>query len=209
MNKTTQIKIKYFFDRIFSIMLSVPLIPFFLLIGIAIKLDDGYSIFFKQKRPGLNGNIFEIWKLRTMVPNADCLLDERGCVGSANRITRVGSLLRYLSFDELPQLINIIKGEMSFVGPRPALCEHMEKYTCKQKRRFSMKPGITGLAQVNGRNTLKWSERIEYDLWYIENYSLWLDFKILAKTFQVVLKREGIVLDRKPEIYDDLRKNGT
>jgi lipopolysaccharide/colanic/teichoic acid biosynthesis glycosyltransferase len=209
MNKTTQIKIKYFFDRIFSIMLCLPLIPFFLLIGIAIKLDDGYSIFFKQKRPGLNGNIFEIWKFRTMVPDADCLLDEKGCVGGANRITRVGNLLRYLSFDELPQLINIIKGEMSFIGPRPALCEHMGKYASRQKKRFLMKPGITGLAQISGRNTLKWSERIEYDLRYIENYSLWLDLKILAKTFRVVLKRDGIVLDRKPEIYDDLGKNGS
>lgn len=209
MNKNAVIKIKYFVDRVCSILLIVLLYPLFLLIGIAIKLDDGSTIFFKQKRSGLNGNIFKIWKFRTMVPNADSLLDKNGCcIHGINRITRVGKVLRYLSLDELPQLINIIKREMSFVGPRPALYEHMSRYTSLQKRRFLMKPGITGLAQINGRNTLKWSKRIDYDIEYIQNYSIWLDIKILLKTIKMVFFREGIVLERNPEVYDDIGING-
>ena len=114
-------------------------------------------------------------------------------------------MLRYLSLDELPQLINIIRGEMSFVGPRPGLLEHFHRYTQEQKKRVLMKPGVTGLAQIHGRNTLKWSKRIEYDLNYIENYSLWLDIKILLKTIKTTLCREGVVLDRNPEQVDDLQ----
>lgn len=140
-----------------------------------------------------------------MVPNADSLLNADRRV-EMNRVTKVGKLLRLLSADELPQIINILIGEMSFIGPRPALWEHMSRYTEEQKKRFLMKPGITGLAQVNGRNLLKWSKRIEYDLQYIEHYSLWLDLKILFRTVKVVLLREGIVLDRNPEQVDDLRK---
>lgn len=142
-----------------------------------------------------------------MIPNADALLDEHQKVGSGiNRVTKVGEFLRKLSLDELPQVFNILTGEMSFIGPRPALYESMERYTAKQKERFLMKPGITGLTQVNGRNLLKWSRRIEYDNQYIENYSLWLDIKILFKTIKVVLLREGIVMDRNPDQVDDLGK---
>jgi lipopolysaccharide/colanic/teichoic acid biosynthesis glycosyltransferase len=183
------------------------LLFFFIPISVAIKIEDGGSIFFKQKRPGLYGKPFFIWKFRTMIPDADSLLDKNQKVNSGvNRVTKVGKFLRCLSLDELPQIINILKGEMSFIGPRPALYEAMEKYTVQQKKRFLMKPGITGLAQVSGRNLLKWSKRFEYDLQYIENYSLWLDIKILLKTVKVVLLREGIVLDRNPEQVDDLGK---
>jgi lipopolysaccharide/colanic/teichoic acid biosynthesis glycosyltransferase len=116
----------------------------------------------------------------------------------------VGPLLRNLSLDELPQLINILKGEMSIIGPRPTLPEHLDRYTDEQKRRLDMRPGVTGLAQVNGRNMLKWSARIEYDVQYIDTFSLWNDFKILLKTAKVVVLRQGIAKDRNPEQVDDL-----
>lgn len=202
-----QISVKYFLDRIFGFLLFLVFLFFLIPIAIAIKIEDGGSVFFRQKRPGIHGKPFYIWKFRTMIPDADALLDENQKVSSGiNRVTKVGKFLRSLSLDELPQIINIVKGEMSFIGPRPALQEAMGKYTEKQKERFLMKPGITGLAQVNGRNLLKWSKRIEYDLYYIEHYSLWLDIKILLKTVKVVFFREGIVLDRNPDQVDDLGK---
>ena len=190
-------------DRVGASVLLLFLLPIFFIIALLIKLEDRGSVFFLQQRPGLNMKLFSIWKFRSMVENADQLLDRNGHA-TGNRITRIGKLLRSLSLDELPQLINILKGEMSFVGPRPALPGHLERYTTEQKGRFDMKPGVTGLAQVNGRNTLKWSRRILYDLEYIEKYSLWLDVKILFKTVKVVLMREGIVLDRNPGKVDDL-----
>lgn len=204
MKPNIQVQMKYLCDRILSILLFILLVPFFVIIALVIKFDDGQTVFFRQKRTGWHGQEFLIWKFRTMVPNADTFLDASGRIGNVNRITRVGKILRYLSLDELPQLINIMKGEMSFIGPRPVLCDRLERYSDEQKKRLLMKPGVTGLAQVNGRNTLKWSERIAYDVWYVEHYSLWLDLKILMNTVRVVFKREGIVLDRKPELYDDL-----
>ena len=203
--KLIQRNMKYLLDRIFASVLTIFLLPIFALIAVAIKIEDQGPVFFRQKRPGLFGRPFFIWKFRSMVPNADSLLNVDRRV-EVNRVTKVGKLLRLLSADELPQIINILMGEMSFIGPRPALWEHMSRYTEEQKKRFLMKPGITGLAQVNGRNLLKWSKRIEYDLQYIEHYSLWLDLQILFRTVKVVLLREGIVLDRNPEQVDDLRK---
>jgi lipopolysaccharide/colanic/teichoic acid biosynthesis glycosyltransferase len=199
-----QIKIKYALDRLVALFLVIILSPLWIAIMIAIKLDDGGAIFFTQERLGKNANLFRIYKFRTMVEDADRFLDEQGRVTSEKRITRVGKFLRALSLDELPQLINILKGEMSIIGPRPVLPSHLPRYTPEQKRRLLMKPGVTGLAQVNGRNTLKWSQRIAYDVWYIDHYSLWLDVKILVKTIKVVLLREGIVLDRNPDEVDDL-----
>jgi lipopolysaccharide/colanic/teichoic acid biosynthesis glycosyltransferase len=178
--------------------------PFLGAVALAIRLEDGGPVFFRQARVGLDEGCFRIWKFRTMVPDADRLLDEHGGVGNADRITRVGRLLRLFSLDELPQLINIARGEMSLVGPRPAIPESAARYTAEQKRRFRARPGITGLAQVRGRNTLKWSKRIEYDNEYIDDYSIWLDLWILLRTVKVVLLREGIVLDRNPEAVDDL-----
>jgi len=187
------------------LVIAIFLLPLFFLVALAIKIEDQGPVFFRQKRPGLYGRPFFIWKFRSMVPNADALLNGNQRV-EVNRVTKIGKILRYLSVDELPQVINILVGEMSFVGPRPALWEHMDRYTEEQKKRFLMKPGVTGLAQVNGRNLLKWSRRIEYDLEYIENYSLLLDLRILIKTIKVVFFREGIVLDRNPDQVDDLRK---
>ena len=203
-DRRLKIKLKNVLDRICATFLLILLIPVFILIAIGIKIDDGSKIFFIQFRPGLYGKPFKLIKFRSMIQNADLLLDERGSIGNVNRITRVGKILRKLSLDELPQLINIVKGEMSFVGPRPSLIEQFNRYTKEQKERFVMKPGITGLAQINGRNTLKWSKRIEYDIEYIRNYSLSLDFWILLKTFKVVLYGEGIVMDRNAQEVDDL-----
>ncbi len=204
MQHHNQIAIKYILDRVFALFLILILSPLWLAIMLAIKLDDGGPVFFTQDRLGKDGSIFKIYKFRTMIVNADQFLDEQGRVTKKNRITRVGKFLRALSLDELPQLINIFKGEMSVIGPRPVLPTHYPRYTDYQKQRLLMKPGVTGLAQINGRNTLKWSQRIEYDVWYIEHYSLWLDMKILLKTIKVVLLREGIVMDRNPHEVDDL-----
>lgn len=198
-----QLKIKYFIDKILALCLLILLFSLFLIIALLIKFDDKGSVLFKQKRLGFKGKIFTVYKFRTMIPDADNYLDGKGKV-LANRITRVGHILRKTSLDELPQLINIIKGNMSFIGPRPALVDHIARYTEQQKMRFNIKPGITGLAQVHGRSKLSWSCRIKYDIIYVENYSLCLDIKILFKTFRVVMLREGIVLDRNPEQVDDL-----
>ena len=150
--------------------------------AIAIKLGDGGPFFFRQRRVGRNGEQFELLKLRTMVVGA-----ERHGAGYAvyrgdPRITRVGRVLRRLSIDELPQLWNVILGEMSLIGPRPTLAYQVEQYTPRQRRRLEVKPGVTGWAQVKGRATLPWDERIELDVWYVEHRSLWLDLKILART---------------------------
>lgn len=205
LDRKSQVKIKHALDRAGALLLVTLLSPVLLLIGAIVKLEDRGPAFFRQDRLGRNGKIFRVWKFRTMVPNADRLLDERGRVGKVNRVTRVGRVLRKLSLDELPQLINILLGEMSFVGPRPAVPSHLQRYTETQMGRLRMKPGVTGWAQVNGRNTLKWSKRIEHDLWYIEHYSLWLDVKLILMTFRVVMTGRGVVLDRNPEEVDDLR----
>jgi len=166
--------------------------PLLLGVALAIKLDDGGPVFFRQQRAGLKGQAFRIFKFRTMVINAEkqgagVFVEEED-----PRITRVGKFLRHTSLDELPQLINILRGEMSLVGPRPTLPYQVENYDQKQMRRLDVKPGITGWAQVNGRSALTWPERIELDLWYIENWSLWLDLKIILKTFLVVLKKGNL-----------------
>ena len=202
--RISQRGVKYTIDRLMAVLLLLILSPIWALIAFAIILDDHGPVFFTQERCGLNGALFKIWKFRTMVVNADQFLDSRGSVNGQDRITRVGKLLRLTSLDELPQLINIVRGEMSFVGPRPALPIHLFRYTKQQRRRFAMKPGVTGMSQIKGRNMLLWSKRIEYDIWYIDHYSLWLDLKILIKTVKVVLLREGVVLDRNPGQVDDL-----
>jgi lipopolysaccharide/colanic/teichoic acid biosynthesis glycosyltransferase len=150
--------------------------------AIAIKLEDGGPVLYRQQRIGQNGEEFDLLKLRTMVVGA-----EREGAGWAvdqgdPRITRVGRLLRRLSLDEVPQLWNVVHGEMSLVGPRPTLAYQVEQYSPRQRRRLEVKPGITGWAQVNGRARLRWADRIELDVWYVENRSVWLDLKILART---------------------------
>jgi lipopolysaccharide/colanic/teichoic acid biosynthesis glycosyltransferase len=147
-----------------------------------IKLEDGGPVFYRQTRVGKDGAPFELLKLRTMVVGAE----RKGAGWAVNegdsRITRVGARLRRLSLDELPQLWNVLRGDMSLVGPRPTLAYQVEQYTERQRRRLEVEPGLTGWAQVNGRARLPWSERIELDVWYVENRSLWLDLRILVRT---------------------------
>ena len=150
--------------------------------AIAIKLDDGGPVLYRQRRVGLNGHEFELVKVRTMEGGAE----HRGARFAVNegdpRITRVGRLLRRLSIDEIPQLWNVVRGDMSLIGPRPTLSYQVERYTPRQRRRLEVKPGITGWAQIHGRARLPWEERIELDVWYVEHRSPWLDLKILART---------------------------
>ncbi|MCP4214731.1 MAG: sugar transferase [bacterium] len=202
--KKIQVAVKYFFDGFFALLLLILMLPLFAVIAAVIYINDRGSVFFKQQRPGLHGTPFKVWKFRSMVENADRLLGADGSAKGIDRVTSVGKFLRKTSLDELPQVINILKGDMSFIGPRPAIMQHLNRYTDKQKERLLMRPGITGLAQVNGRNSLKWSTRIDYDRQYIAEYSLWLDFKICLKTVKVVLVREGISMDRNVEEVDDL-----
>ena len=150
--------------------------------ALAIKLSDGGPVFYRQRRVGLNGEEFELLKLRTMEVGAE----QRGAGFAVDegdpRITRVGRLLRRLSLDEVPQLWNVVRGEMSLIGPRPTLAYQVERYTPRQRRRLEVKPGITGWAQIHGRARLPWEERIELDVWYVEHRSPWLDLRILART---------------------------
>ena len=150
--------------------------------AVAIKLEDGGPVLYRQRRVGLNGEEFDLLKLRTMVVGAE----HQGAGLAVNRgdarITRVGRLLRRLSLDELPQLWNVVRGEMSLIGPRPTLRYQVEKYSDRQRRRLDVKPGITGWAQVNGRASLPWDDRIELDVWYVEHRSPWVDLKIAART---------------------------
>jgi lipopolysaccharide/colanic/teichoic acid biosynthesis glycosyltransferase len=156
--------------------------PLLALAAAGIKLEDGGPILYRQRRVGLGGREFELLKLRTMEVGAE----RRGAGFAVNagdpRITRVGGVLRRLSLDEVPQLWNVLRGDMSLIGPRPTLAYQVERYTPRQRRRLEVKPGITGWAQIHGRARLPWDERIELDLWYVENRSTWLDLKILART---------------------------
>ncbi|HBY56699.1 MAG TPA: sugar transferase [Candidatus Atribacteria bacterium] len=182
--------------RIIDVVISgiglIILFPIFVIIGILIKLDSKGPVFFIQERVGEGGKIFRAYKLRTMVDNAEKLGLGYEIAKDDDRITRVGKHLRW-GIDELPQLINVFKGEMSLVGPRPALPHQVKKYSERERRRFEVRPGITGWALVNGRNILSWPERIKLDIWYIDHWSIWLDLKILFKTIWVIIfKREGI-----------------
>ena len=154
--------------------------------ALAIKLDDGGPVFYRQRRVGRNGEEFDLVKLRTMIPGAEAQGAGWAVDYADPRITRAGRVLRRLSIDELPQLWNVLRGEMSLVGPRPTLAYQVEQYSPRQRRRLDVKPGLTGWAQVNGRAKLLWTDRIELDLWYVEHRSAWLDLKIIARTPRVM-----------------------
>lgn len=193
--------LKRLLDVLVSLVALIILLPFLLVVAVAIKLDDRGPVFFRQERAGLKGQTFKILKFRTMVVDAEKIGTGVFVEEEDPRITMVGNLLRKTSLDELPQLLNILKGEMSLVGPRPTLPYQVENYDQRQIRRLEVKPGVTGWAQVNGRSALTWPERIELDLWFIDNWSLWLDFKILIKTVGVVLRKSNLY---KPDGYDPI-----
>jgi len=176
-------------DLIGSIIGLIALSPLLIIIIFIIKLKLGTPVIFSQLRPGLNEKTFKFYKFRTMT-NAKSA--DGSLLPDKDRVTPLGNFLRKTSLDELPSLFNVLKGDMSLVGPRPLLVEYLELYSPEQARRHEVKPGITGWAQVNGRNGISWEEKFTLDVWYIDNQSFWLDIKILWKTAWGVLKREGI-----------------
>jgi len=188
--KRKGIVLKRVIDVVISGIGLILLFPIFTIIGMFIKIDSKGPVFFIQKRAGKDGKIFRAYKLRTMVENPYNI--GKGIRQNDPRITRVGRYLRW-GIDELPQLMNVFKGDMSLVGPRPTLLEQVERYSEKHKKRLEMKPGIAGLALINGRNKLSWPEKIKLDIWYVDHWSLWLDLKILFRTIWVVFfTREGV-----------------
>ena len=179
-------------DVVRAAILLVLASPFLLAAAVAIKLESRGRAFFKQRRVGKDGEPFELWKLRTMVPRAEELGAGIYVLEGDPRITRVGRLLRRLSLDELPNLLNVLEGDMALVGPRPTIQEQVDRYTERQRRRLEVKPGITGWAQVNGRTSLPWPERIELDVWYVDHRSPWLDLKILTRTARLLVTGHGL-----------------
>lgn len=187
--------LKNLFDKIGGVILFILLIPFLLIIGILIKIEDGGKVFFLQKRLGKDKKIFEIYKFRTMKENAPDIRLADGSTFNSDadpRVTKVGKFLRRTSLDELAQIINVIKGEMSFIGPRPDLPDHLNFYEGQEFKKLLVKPGITGYAQVNGRNDLPWKERFKYDIYYAENWSILLDVKIILKTISIIFTGKGV-----------------
>lgn len=180
---------KRMIDLFTSTFLLLLLLPIMTIISLLIRLTMGSPVLFIQRRPGLKGKYFHLYKFRTMSNSKD---DQGNLLGDDQRLTAIGRFLRSFSLDEIPQLLNVFKGEMSLVGPRPLLVEYLRLYSKEQRKRHDVKPGITGWAQINGRNAITWEERFSLDVWYVENRSMILDFKILFLTFIKVIKRDGI-----------------
>ena len=187
--KVSSEMLKRSLDLAVALALLIGLSPLLALLALALRWKLGRPVLFAQTRPGLNGAAFEFYKFRTMT-------EARNATGEllpdAARLTRFGELMRKLSLDELPQLVNVVKGDMSLVGPRPLLMEYLPLYSERQARRHAVRPGITGWAQVNGRNALDWEQRFELDLWYVEHRSFWLDLRIIAMTAWRMLRPQGI-----------------
>jgi len=179
--------------RVFDLLLTIPglvlISPLLLVVAVLVRIYHGSPVLFRQERPGYKNRLFTVYKFRTMTDAHDA---DGNLLPDAVRLTRLGRFLRATSLDELPELINILRGEMSLVGPRPLLTQYLGRYSPEQVRRHAVLPGITGWAQINGRNTLTWQDKFLYDLWYVDHWSLWLDIKILALTFWKVIRREGI-----------------
>ncbi len=184
---------RFFVKRLFDLLISIPAIlilsPLLILVSILAAVKHGFPILFRQNRPGYKGKIFTIYKFRTMRNLRDA---EGKLLPDEDRLTKFGQFLRTTSLDELPELFNVLKGDMSLVGPRPLLTAYLPLYSKEQARRHDMLPGITGWAQVKGRNALTWPEKFKLDIWYVDHWSLWLDIKILAMTFTKVIRREDI-----------------
>jgi sugar transferase EpsL len=181
--------LKRFFDILVSTGAILAISPLLLLLVVLIRLRVGSPVLFIQLRPGLHGELFPIYKFRTMTDERDT---HSNLLPDAARLTRFGRFLRSTSLDELPELFNVIKGDMSLVGPRPLLMQYLNRYTPEHARRHEVKPGITGWAQVNGRNAITWEQKFAFDVWYVDNRSFSLDLKILFLTVWKIIKREGI-----------------
>ena len=183
-------------SRALDVALSAALLvitsPLLALAAIVIRLESRGPVFYRQLRVGRAGEPFQLWKLRTMVPGAESMGAGIYVLEGDPRITRTGRLLRRFSLDELPNLVNVLKGDMAIVGPRPTVQEQVDRYTDRQRRRLEVKPGITGWAQVNGRTSLSWPERIELDVWYVEHRSMRLDIRILTKTARMLATGHGL-----------------
>lgn len=184
--------IKTILDQIFGWSAVIALSPVFWILALMIRLDSPGPVFFRQKRIGKGGQPFVALKFRSMVDKAATMGLGLNVAVDDPRITRIGRLLRNTSLDELPQLFNVLLGDMSLVGPRPTLPEQVAAYNPFQRRRLLVKPGLTGWAQVNGRNAISWEERIRLDVWYVENWSLRLDFTILLRTIKTLARQEGL-----------------
>jgi len=180
---------KPLFDFLLSLALILILSPVFVLLIILLYFFNQKNVFFFQERPGKNERVFRIVKFKTMTDQKD---ESGNLLPDEFRLTKMGKFVRKTSLDELPQLFNVLKGDMSFIGPRPLLVSYLSLYNSEQKRRHDIKPGITGWAQVNGRNTISWEKKFEYDVWYVDHLSFWLDVRILLLTVKKVIKSEGI-----------------
>ena len=184
--------IKRLFDFFVALFICAITFPILLIIALLVRVKLGSPIIFKQARPGLHGQIFNMVKFRSMTSETDA---QGNLLPDAQRLTSFGQFLRASSMDELPGLLNVLTGKMSLVGPRPLLVEYLPLYSIEQAKRHNVRPGITGWAQVNGRNTLSWQEKFELDVWYVENQNFWLDMKILLLTALKVVKRSDISAD--------------
>lgn len=182
--------IKRLFDIIVSALALIMLLPVFLIVMLVVRIKLGSPVLFRQVRPGRNGKPFEMIKFRTML---DAFDDEGEPLPDSERLTSFGKILRSSSLDELPELWNVLKGDMSIVGPRPLLQRYMPYYTARELKRHNVRPGITGLAQVSGRNAITWERKLELDVYYVENYSFWFDIRILFLTVKKIVVREGIL----------------
>jgi len=180
---------KRFLDIILSLLALIVLSPLLVVLAILVRIKLGKPILFSQKRPGKDEKIFTLYKFRTMTDKKD---SEGNLLPDGERLPSFGKFLRSTSLDELPELFNILRGDMSIVGPRPLLVQYLSRYSEEQKRRHEIRPGFTGWAQVNGRNAISWEEKFSYDVWYVDNLTLWLDVKIILRTLMVVCKRSGI-----------------
>jgi len=192
MNRRIQLALKRAFDIVIPLVALILLSPLIGLVALAIKLNGGGPVLYIQKRVGKDGRIFRCYKFRTMVVGAENKGLGLEVSKDDPRITRVGRFLRQWTLDELPQLINVLRGEMSLVGPRPGVASQVARYTPHQRRRLEMKPGMAGWAWINGRNIIAWTQRIELDIWYIDHWSLWLDLVILLKALGIALRKEGV-----------------
>jgi len=192
---------KRILDLALAVLLLVFLLPALALVALLVRIKLGSPVLFRQQRPGLHGKPFTPYKFRTMTDAHDA---QGRLLPDAERLTRFGRFLRSTSLDELPELFNVLKGEMSLVGPRPLLMQYLDRYTPEQMRRHEVRPGITGWAQVNGRQSILFSKRLELDVWYVDHVNLWLDLKILLMTIPKVLRSSGIVLGQDVAEVDDL-----